>query len=55
MFGLPWLAAEAIVISTQLLVSADFADRHRVLFEMFEPHPEYGFHTRPNLRNFHVR
>lgn len=55
MFVVTWLVAEAVVISTQLLVPADFADRHRVLFEMFEPHPEWGFHTRPNLRNFRVR
>ncbi len=55
MFVVTWLVAEAVVISTQLLVPADFADRHRVLFEMFEPHPEWGFHTRPNLRKFRIR
>ena len=55
MFGAVWLLAEAVVISTGLLVPADFADRQRVLFEMFEPHAEWGFHTRPNLRDFRVR
>jgi len=54
-FGAVWLLAEALVISTALLVPADFADRQRVLFEMFEPHAEWGFHTRPNLRDFRVR
>lgn len=54
MFGAVWLLAEALVISIGLLVPADFADRHRVLFEMFEPHAEWGFHTRPNLRDFRV-
>lgn len=55
MFLVTWLVAEAVVISTGLLVPASFADRHRVLFEMFEPHPEWGFHTRPNLKDFHVQ
>lgn len=54
MFVAVWLLAEALVVSTGLLVPADFADRHRVLFEMFEPHPEWGFHTRPNLQDFRV-
>jgi lysophospholipase L1-like esterase len=54
MFVAVWLLAEAPVIWTGLLVPADFADRHRVLFEMFEPHREWGFHTRPNLREFRV-
>ena len=54
-FGVVWLLAEAMVISTGLLIPADFADRHRVLFEMFETHAEWGFHTRPNLRDFRVR
>jgi len=54
MFGAVWLLAEVAVISTGLLVPADFADRQRVLFEMFEPHAEWGFHTRPNLRDFRV-
>lgn len=54
-FGVAWLLAEALVISTGVLVPSDFADRHRVLFEMFEPHAEWGFHTRPNLRDFRVR
>ena len=55
MFAVVWLLAEAVVISTGLLMPADFADRHRVLFEMFEPHAEWGFHTRPNLHDFRVK
>lgn len=54
MFVAVWLLAEALVVSTGLLVPAEFADRHRVLFEMFEPHAEWGFHTRPNLLDFRV-
>lgn len=55
MFLVTWLVAEAVVIATGLLIPTAFADRHRVLFEMFEPHPEWGFHTRPNLKDFHVQ
>jgi hypothetical protein len=55
MFLVSWLVAEALVISTGLLIPASFVDRHRILFEMFEPHPEWGFHTRPNLQDFHVQ
>ena len=48
-------AVEAVVVPLELLVPAEFHDRHVTLFGLFEPHPELGFRARPNLRDFEVR
>lgn len=48
------LAIEAIVVPLEVFVPAEFHDRHRTLFGLFEPDPVLGFRARPNLRDFEV-
>ncbi len=48
------VVVEAVVVPLELLVPAEFHDRHVTLFGLFEPHPELGFRARPNLRGFEV-
>lgn len=48
------LAIEAIVVPLGLFIPAEFHDRHKTLFELFEPDPALGFRARPNLRDFEM-
>ena len=47
-------AIEAVVVPLEVLVPSEFRDRQATLYGLFEPHPELGFRTRPNLRGFEV-
>ena len=48
-------AIEAVlVVPLEILVSSEFRDRQATLYGLFEPHPELGFRTRPNLRGFEI-
>jgi hypothetical protein len=49
-----WASLETIVASLELLVPSEFRDRHMTLFHLFEPHPDLGFRTRPNLNSLEV-
>ncbi len=45
---------EAVVVPLDILVPSEFRDRQATLYGLFEPHPELGFRTRPNLRGFEM-
>ena len=45
---------EALVVPLNFFVPSEFQDRQVTLYGLFEPHPELGFRTRPNLRGFEI-
>ena len=49
------LLLEIVTAYTGLLVPSEFADRHTMLHEFFEPDPELGFKTRADLKHFLIR
>lgn len=48
------LVVEAVAVPLGLFIPAEFHDRHKTLFELFEPDPVLGFRARPNLRDFEM-
>jgi hypothetical protein len=45
---------EAVVVPLEILVPSEFRGRQTTLYGLFEPHPELGFRTRANLRDFEI-
>lgn len=52
MFMTAVLAVEAFAVTTGVLVSTEFEQRHRFFYEFLHPDEELGFKPRPNLQDF---